>query len=124
MSSRGFTLTESLLALTLLGLALAAIMPAFLVHTGVNTLCEERSGAVAAAQESLESLRQLDPVTLPSSGSSDVALISVGDRDYEVVVHYCTRDELCGTDKRHVILEVFHGGYTVYTVETVYTRLR
>jgi len=124
MKSAGFTLTEALIALAILGVALASILPTFLTYQDSNTRSEERSGAVAAAQESMESMRQVDPGLLPTSGSSPVEIIKVGEREFEVVARFCTRNEFCGTDSRHVLLEVFHGGHTIYSLETVYTRLR
>ena len=48
MRRDGFTLTESLLALAILGVALAAILPTFLTYADTNTLNEERSGALLA----------------------------------------------------------------------------
>jgi hypothetical protein len=89
-----------------------------------NSLSEERSNAVAAAQQVMEGLRQQSPSSLPSSGSSSVQSISVGEHDYEVITHYCTNSAYCNTDMRHIVLEVSFGGRQVYIVETVYTRLQ
>ena len=124
MNCRGFTLVESLIAMTILGVALAALVPSFLNYMDVNTISEERSDAVAAAQLVMERLRQRDPAALPDTGSSSPELISIGSRDYEVVTFYCLASEYCGTTSRHLFLEVNFGGQTVYTVESVYTRLR
>ena len=124
MRSGGFTLTESLIALAIMGIALAAILPTFLTYADTNDLSEERSGAVAAAQEIMEGLRQADPVSLPSTGSSAPQLVAVGQREYEVVASFCTDIQYCGLDSRHILIEVSHGGRTIYTVESVYTQLR
>jgi len=121
---KGFTLVESLVALSILGIALAAMMPGFLTQTDVNTLNEERWGAVEAAQQVMEELRQVNPGSLPTSGSAATQVVTVGNRDYEVVVSYCRRNEYCGSDSRHLAAEVQFGGRVIYTVETVYTRLR
>ena len=120
----GFTLTEALLAVSIMGVVLAAILPTFLTYSDANTLSEERSGAVAAAQQSMESWRQIDPKSMPSSGTAQVEIVPIGDRDYEVTARFCTDPGLCDTDTRHILLEVRYGGRIAYTLETVYTRLR
>jgi hypothetical protein len=89
-----------------------------------NSLSEERSNAVAAAQQVMEELRQFDPGSLPSSGSSAVQTIAVGNHEYEVTAYYCREAAYCTSAARHIVLEVNFGGQTVYTVETVYTQLR
>jgi len=124
MDSRGFTLIESLLAIAILGIALAGIMPAFLTFLDANTLSEERSDAVAAAQFVMERMRQQNPGTMPTTGASALELIAVGEREFEVQGFYCTDNAYCNTDSRHVVLEVNYGGQSVYSLETVFTKLR
>lgn len=124
MNERGFTLLESLVALAILGIALAGVMPVFQGFFDVNNATERRSNSVAAAQEVMEALRQVDPAALPTSGSSPVQTVTVGDHDYEILVRYCTRNEYCNSRSRQIELEVSYAGKTVYDVETVYTRLR
>ena len=124
MSERGFTLTEVVAALAVLSLAMVGLLGAFQTFMDTNTLTEERSDAVAAAQMVMEMLREPDPGSLPSSGSSTMQYVDAGQHEFGIVIHYCTASEFCGTDSRHIILEVSHGGDVVYTVESVYTRLR
>jgi prepilin-type N-terminal cleavage/methylation domain-containing protein len=124
MGDRGFTLIEAVFALAILGITIAAVLPAFVDFLDANTLSEERSNAVAAAQQVMEELRQFDPGSLPSSGSSAVQTVTIGNHEYEVTAHYCRESTYCTTAGRHIILEVNFGGNTVYTVETVYTQLR
>ena len=124
MSERGFSLVEALCALALLGIALIGVIPTFQVLVNVDTLSEQRSNAVAAAQQVMEALRQQSPSSLPTSGASAVQHVSVGDHDYEVTAHYCTNPTFCTADMRHVVLDVSFGGRNVYIVETVYTRLQ
>jgi prepilin-type N-terminal cleavage/methylation domain-containing protein len=119
----GFTLLESLVAVAILGIVLSAILPTFLTYLDANTMSEERTGALAAAQETMEQLRQLDPATLPNSGSSPLQVVSVGQRDFEVMTHFCTANQFCGDDRRHLLVEVSYGGRTVYSVESVFTTL-
>jgi type II secretory pathway pseudopilin PulG len=124
VNEKGFSLVEAVCALGLLAIALLGIVPTFQVLVNANTLNEQRSNAVAAAQEVMEALRQQSPSSLPTSGSSAVQTVTIGSRDYEVTAHYCTRSEYCNADMRHIVLEVGYAGQNVYIVETVYTRLQ
>ena len=121
---QGFTVLEALLAIFLLGVVLTGILPAMLAFLDANTTSEESSDAVAAGQLVLERLRLEDPASLPSSGSSSPESVDVGGHTYEVVKHYCTVPSYCGTDSRHIRVEVIYGGDTVFEVESVYTRLQ
>ena len=124
MNEKGFSLVEVVCALGLLAIVLLGIIPTVQVLMRANTIAEERSNGVAAAEEVMEALRQQAPSSLPSSGSSAVQSVSVGTRDYEVVAHYCTKSQYCNDDMRHIVLEVTYAGHNVYVVETVYTRLQ
>jgi type II secretory pathway pseudopilin PulG len=124
VNEKGFSLAEAVCALGLLAIVLLGIVPTIQVLMSTNTISEQRSNAVAAAEEVMESLRQQSPSSLPSSGSSAVQTVTIGSRDYEVVAHYCTRSEYCNDDMRHIVLEVGYAGHNVYIVETVYTRLQ
>lgn len=119
----GFTLVEALVSVTILDIALAAVLPTFMNFSDANTLNEIRTGAVAAAQQTIEELRQVNPASLPASGSSSVTLVPVGGRTFEVVVRYCASAEFCGLDSRHLLVEVSFGGRTLYTLESVFTQL-
>jgi type II secretory pathway pseudopilin PulG len=124
VNEKGFSLVEAVCALGLLAIVLLGIVPTVQVLMATNTISEQRSNAVAAAEQVMESLRQQSPSSLPNSGSSAVQTVTVGSRDYEVVAHYCTRSEYCNDDMRHIVLEVGYAGQNVYIVETVYTRLQ
>ena len=124
MNSRGFTLLEALVAMAILGIALAGLVPSFQSFMDANSLSEQRSNAVAAAQEVMEGLRQLDPSGLPSTGNSSVQAVTVGNHEYEVVATYCVETSYCSSAARHIVLEVSFAGKTVYTVESVFTRLQ
>lgn len=120
----GFTLVEALFAMAILGVALASILPSFLTYLDTNSLSEERSDAVAAAQLVMEELRRTDPATMPTSGSSAVRLVPVGSREFEVVTTYCQDTSLCGAQRRHVSVEVSFGGNAIYDVDSVFARLQ
>ena len=123
MNSKGFTLLESVISLAILSITLVGMLPAFQTFMDANTLSEERSNALAAAQEVMETLRHKDPSSLPSSGSSAIEAVQVGSHEYEVVTHFCQNSSYCGSDIRHITVEVSFAGKSVYTIETVFTRL-
>lgn len=124
MSERGFTLLEALIALAILGIALAGLVPTFQAFLDANSVSEQRSNAVAAAQQVMETLRRVDPSTLPSSGTSDVQAVTVGQHEYEVVTKFCVESSYCSSAARDIVLEVSFAGKTIYTVESVFTRLQ
>jgi len=123
VNARGFTLLESLIALGILSVTLVATIPAFQALMDANSVSEERSNALAAAQAAIEALRYEDPASLPTGGASTVQAIEVGNQEYEVETHFCADSTYCGTDSRHIVVEVSFAGKVVYTVETVFTRL-
>ena len=126
--SGGLTIVEAVIALAVIGVALAAIVPVFTNYAGVNQRSDVRTGAVAAAQEVLESLRQQDFSSWPANGA--VVTAGSGGRDYGVVVNYCLQgqdgvkpDAPCLSEGqiRHVLLEAKYGGEVRYELETAYT---
>lgn len=123
MSERGFSLLEVVAALALISFAAVGVVPAFMVHLHANTRSEERSGAVLAVQQTMEALRLEDPTALPASGASPTQLVTVGERQYQVVTRYCVKPAFCDTNTRHIEVEVSFGGRKIYAVETVYTQL-
>lgn len=124
MSERGFSLLEGMVALAILGVVLAGIVPAFFNFMDANTRNERRTGAIAAAQERMETVRGEDPQSMPSSGSAGPIFIDVDGLEFEVLTTYCAVPAYCNTDTRHVTIEVSFGGQKLYQTETVYTRLR
>ena len=123
MNSRGTSLIETVAALAILGIALAAAVPAFMIQLETNTFAEHHSGAVAAAQQVMEDLRFQDPSTLPSAGAAPPQTIAAGSEVYTVIVRFCVQSSFCDSNSRHVRVEVFHDGQQIYSVESVFTRL-
>ena len=124
MNERGLSLLEALIAVALLGVILASLTPVFLTFLDANTRAEERTGAMAIAQQRLEELRRQEPAGLPDSGSSPLEVVIAGDREFEVVTHYCGKPVYCTPDSRHLLVEVSYGGFEIYAVESVFTTLR
>ncbi len=124
IKQRGISLVESLVALALVGVAAIAIISGFMTLAYSNTRSGERTGAISAAETELEELRLQDPELMATSGSSTPKMIPVGDRQYEVVTHYCETTELCFDTTRELRVEVKLDGQPIYDVTTVYTQLR
>jgi len=124
VNERGFTLMEVLLALALVGTVVLGVVPAFIACKDSNSRNEVRSAAAAAGQAVLEAHRRLDPAAFPSSGSSATEVVTVGRRDFEVITYYCVEPTWCDTQSRHLLVEVGFGNEVVFTVETVFTKLR
>lgn len=115
----GLTLVESLVALAVLAIAMAGVIPIFASNARINSRMELRTGSVVAAQTVLDDLRR-QWVGWPASST-----VTVGSRDYSVAISVCAEgssDCMTRTDSRHVRLEVSHSGTTYYEVETVFTR--
>lgn len=123
MGQKGTTLVEALVAMLILGIAAAAILPAFVTQMDASNISEERTTAVAASQQVLETHRLTDPSTMPTSGSSSPQMVVVGPHAFSVITRYCVTSAYCDTTSRHVVVEVWSDGVMVYDVETVYTKL-
>ncbi|WP_117236738.1 prepilin-type N-terminal cleavage/methylation domain-containing protein [Thermus sediminis] len=121
---KGLTLVEVLVALAVLAL-LGPVLAGFITYLQVNTRSEVRGAAVTLAQETLESLRLLNPQSLPSRGCSESTISRAG-RNFRVQTCYCANPQLCGQGARHIMVQVFLGNedQLVYRVETVFTQLR
>jgi len=124
VNHRGFTLLEALVAMGLLAIMLAGVVPVFFSLMATNTRNEARSGAVAVAQQVMEELRQQDPATMPESGTLGPQVVAVDRRKFEVTRFYCLSSEYCDDSSRHVLIEVRYGGRTFFSAESVLTQLR
>ncbi len=124
MKEKGFTLIEVMIAMAILGVGLAAMAPLFLAHLQINNQSELKNGAVLVAQQTLDTLRLQNPITMPNSGSTTPQNVTMGGRTYQVVTTYCALASYCNSGSRHIRVEVQFRGKTLYTVDTVYTQLR
>ena len=121
-STQGFSLVEAIVAILILGVALAAIVPGFIFQAETTRNNELRTGGVAAAQQELDRLRRLDFATWEDSGTSNT--VDSGLREYQVTIVYCEDGlDLCQTSVRHVRADVSYNGEEIHSVETVFTTL-
>lgn len=124
MKERGFTLVETLVAMGILSMVVVGVLASFMVQSASNTRSEQRTEAVAVAEQTLEFLRLDDPETMPDSGTTGPQLVNLNGREYEVYTSYCAQSGYCSDTARHLVVQVFLNGREVYDVETIYTQLR
>ena len=122
---QGFGILEAVLAVALLGVALAGIVPVFVNYANANKNAEVRTGAVTVAERLLDELRQR-PFASWNAFRTDVAKtkIETGLRAYDATIVWDTPDLTLGngSEIRHVRVEVFFSGERYYSVETVFTQ--
>lgn len=117
----GFGIIEAVVSLVILGIILAAILPAFVNNMRINTDGEIRTNAVAVGQQTMDDLRGRE--TWLASGTQQV--VEMGGSLYTAtLVHdrYCEGED-CFDGARQVSVEVRHNGRVLYRVETVFTAL-
>ena len=68
-TQQGFGLAEAVVSLVILGVVLAALLPAFANNIAIDTTTDLRTGAIAVAQEVLDELRA-ESQAWPATGSS------------------------------------------------------
>jgi type II secretory pathway pseudopilin PulG len=123
----GLTLIEALIAVAIVAILLAGLVPSFVNALRINTDSEVRSQAVAAAQTVLDSLRAEPDWPPYAGGQPPVRQVDVGGRSYDVTIEYAPYVSDAGDTydgAREVRLEVAYRDEVRYTVATVYTELR
>ncbi len=134
-SEEGFSLIETVIALTTLGVCLAYALPLFLYAKINNSKSEVRTGALIVSQRVFDDIRSRPIGGLPTNPSvpeiknkntytnlvSDEAIVTAMGRDYESKVTYCQVAADCSTRYRKFKLEVSRNGTKVYDLEATYT---
>jgi prepilin-type N-terminal cleavage/methylation domain-containing protein len=124
-AEQGFSLMEVLVSLGVFGIFSASLMAglqSFLSQTHTTAI---RTEAVAVAIQMMDSLREQDPDTLPTSGTIGPENVVGGNREFHVYTSYCSKRELCPSPRtKHISLDIQYRGETVYNAESVFTQLR
>lgn len=150
-SEQGFSLVETMIALTTLGVCLAYAMPLFLYAKINNSKSEIRTGALIVSQRVFDNIRSKSFKSMPQSdgANTNAAIAAVGTtpaipanpetisdplitkamgRQYQTKVTYCeglTSDPTICTDKyRKFKVEVSFNGSKVYDLEGNYTEFQ
>ncbi|WP_162393772.1 type IV pilus modification PilV family protein [Deinococcus kurensis] len=124
----GFTVIELLVALTILGIAMATVMSAMLANTNMNTSVEKRANAVRISEQLMEAYRQradYGTMRLPVTES-----ITRNGRAYTAVTTFCpidlppaTRTDMpCNNTSVYIRIEVKDGSTVLQKVETYFTQ--
>jgi type II secretory pathway pseudopilin PulG len=123
MNRQGLSIVEALIAIAIVGIALAALAPVFTSFSTTNRESERRGAAVAVSQQILDAMRQQRFSQWPINGEVRTIQTSLG--EFEVEYQYCTGeppDCFSSPNTRQVRLIIRHNERIVYEVETVYTR--
>ncbi len=131
-SEAGVTLVEAIIASMMFSLTVFAVVPTltqFQLQAATN---EDRSAAVAVAQQVLDSIRRTPADALPSSGATTTLPSYVGGGStsnlpyrgqyYDATITYCQTTSLCDTNSRQVVVQVAQNGRYIYKVETLFTK--
>ena len=121
MNKKGMTVIEAVVAMSILSIVMAAVLPAFMTFAQTNARSELRSGAVVAAQQVMDTMRRQQDPSFVGTHRVDSGL-----RTYDVVTTICAVDSancMSTQNARHIRLEVRYAGKTYYSVETVFTQL-
>jgi type II secretory pathway pseudopilin PulG len=150
-STNGFTLVESVVGMVMFAAVVAGLAPLIIISRTFAMQSDSRVGAIAVAQQIMDSLRQADAATLPSSGtvttlpsSDSIANLSYKGKTYSATITYCENTTYCNTNTRHLKVKIYNDGNTattptrtcapggrtdqkgcpIYQLESVYARLQ
>lgn len=146
---QGFSLIETVIALTTLGICLAYAMPLFLYAKINNAKSEIRTGALIVSQRVFDDIRSksftnipltdgkardpdsgninpvIQPVNINNPTEPEKLLTKAMGRQYQTKVIYCedytTDTTVCSTKYRKFKVEVSYNGNKVYDLEGTYT---
>ncbi len=127
--SEGFSLIETAIALTTLGVCLAYALPLFLYSKVSNSKNEVRTGGLIVAQRAFDEIRSKSIKDLPNSGNEVIdenttdpikkeKITAIG-KPYTRTIYYCERD--CSSTFRSFRVEIKRQGEKVYELEGSYT---
>jgi type II secretory pathway pseudopilin PulG len=128
---KGFTMVEALVGLIVFSAALGGLLPLIMISRTFAIQSDSRIGAIAVAQQIMDSLRQIDVTCIPSTGTDITKLpdttcpttpASTGDsitslpykgKTYSATVTYCANNSTyCDATTRLIRVRVFQDGNT------------
>lgn len=148
---KGFTLVEALVGMVMFAAAAAGLVPLIIVSRAFSLQSDSRIGAIAISQQVMDTLRQSDVATLPSSGTfttlpsgDSIASLPYKGKTYSATISYCETNTYCDTATRQIKVKVYKDGNTtatptrtcdlsqradqpecpIYQLETIYARLQ
>jgi type II secretory pathway pseudopilin PulG len=141
--NQGFTLVEAVVGMIIFLVASTAIVPIFMTYKIATLTNDSRVGAVALAQQIMDTLRSTDINTLDTSnrlltesvypsgapivGGQSLSSLSYKGKTYSATITYCTTTSYCSDSSKHIIVSVYGNGNNstpLFALETVYARLQ
>ncbi|KAI9135009.1 prepilin-type N-terminal cleavage/methylation domain-containing protein [Acaryochloris sp. CCMEE 5410] len=132
---QGLTLVEAVVSILIFFIAIGGIVPISLNYSLAAIRNEQKTGAIAISQQIMDELRQVDASTLPDGNTTETTLptgtsgasladVSFMGKSYSSQITYCQTSSAsyCDANSRHIKIEVFRDGQSIYEVETVYTK--
>lgn len=139
----GFTLVETIVGIVIFLVASTAILPVFMTYKLSTIRNDNRMGAVAVAQQVMDTLRRTDVTTLrnpnintlgtstslpAAAGGASLNSLSYKGKNYSATITYCETASYCDTNSKHIKVKVYPEGNTandpIFELETVYARLQ
>lgn len=120
----GFTLMEALVALTIVGIAIAVTTATLITNLKSNRHAEVIFEGAQAAQTVIDDIRYLEVEYLPTTGTFGPREVTANSRRiFEVFTTYCSDAQYCATSTvRQIAFRVAYQGKTVYETQTVFTK--
>lgn len=123
--SRGFSILEVLVSLSLFGIFAGAMLPSFANYMKRIHETAAKTEAIAVAARKFDELREQGPDAMPAQGTFGPESLSRGRRTFQVYTTYCAIAAFCpSTRTRHIRVDVRYRGRSIYSADSVYTRLR
>ncbi|MEM8778291.1 MAG: type II secretion system protein [Cyanobacteria bacterium P01_G01_bin.49] len=135
----GTTLTENLVAMSILTITLGAMFPAFMSQKEQGINQKILAGAVTLSKETLDDLRRQPILNIPLTTETPepIPKEKLG-YSYNLTQYVCTEKPVVNADEtvtcnttisgtsnlRYILLNIEKNGNKVYTTETVFTKLR
>lgn len=129
MNKRGLSIIEAIVALAVIGIILAILIPSFIGSLRITNRTELRGVAIGLAQQRLEELRSQLPTPLPTSEVSGSTSVTVQGRTFAIQTTFCPTDvplttpptPACTAQRVLVRVQVSYLGSVLYAADTVYT---
>jgi len=120
----GFTLLEAIVALGILAVIMAALLPVFISNLRMNAESERKSQAASAVEHVLDSWRtkKIDSVHFPSTGTQDTT-VDIGGVTFNVRLTFCRVSTLCSTNSRMITAEAIVNNKVASSAETIFTEV-
>lgn len=121
MNTRGFTIVEIMVALSLLAILGAAVLSSQMANVRANIQTEIRMQGNTVVRQGLEELRSRDILPVTGSEKSDIT----SGRTFEVVKEFCpsSNDPPCTPTSIHVRVTANYEGKPVSSADTVFTKV-